>query len=606
MGAPGKTASFSIWDCVVFAGMLLISAVIGIYHAFAGAGKTTSKDFLFGGRSLNALPVALSLTASFMSAITLLAMPAEVYRFGTILILQGTSYLLTSIFCAETFLPVFYRLDLTSTYEYLELRFNKYVRRAATLLFIIATVLYTGIAIYTPALALNQVTGLDLWGVVILTGAVCTFYCALGGLKAVIWTDVFQVVIMFAGVASVIVRTVIVKGGFGPILEDSYHGGRMQLWNFDPDPRRKYTFWTIVIGSTFYWTFVYGVNQCQVQRYNSCKSMFHAKMSLFLNLLGLWVILGAAVFCGLCIYSVYKDCDPWTAKRVSAPDQLLPYLAMDILQDFPGLLGLFVASAYSGTLSTVSSSINALAAVTVEDYIKPFFKTCSEKKMSYISKLLSLFFGVVCIATAGLASTLGGLLQATTTIVGVITGPLLGIFMLGIFFTFANSKGAITGLMVGVSLTFWITIGAFIYPSLKSNTFPLSLSTEGCNISLDTEGNWTSNPASMVLTTTASTVFTTLQQAEVTERPAIADYWYSMSYMYFVPFGTLATFVAGVIISLLTGGRKQSINPQLFLTKEDWACSIFSCSWLKHVTKADSRRWTPHSAIDHDSSNTDL
>ncbi|XP_069485975.1 sodium-coupled monocarboxylate transporter 1-like [Ambystoma mexicanum] len=588
MGAPGKTASFSIWDYVVFAGMLLISAVIGIYHAFAGAGKTTSKDFLFGGRSLNSVPVALSLTASFMSAITLLGMPAEVYRFGAILIFLTIAYLLTTMFCAETFLPVFYRLGLTSTYEYLELRFNKYVRRIATVLFIIVTVIYTGIAIYSPTLALNQVTGFDLWGAVISTGLVCMFYCALGGLKAVIWTDVFQVGIMVAGLASVIVRTVIVKGGIGPILEDAYHGGRMQLWNVNPDLTQKYTFWTIVIGAAVQWSCVYGVNQTQIQRYNSCKSMFHAKMSLYLNLLGLCVIQAATVFCGLCIYSVYRDCDPWTAQRVSSPDQLLPYLTMDILQDFPGLPGLFVASVFSGTLSTVSSSINALAAVTVEDFIRPFYRSGSERTISHISKLMNLFFGAVCIGMAGLASTLGGLVQATSTVTGILTGPLLGIFMLGIFFSFTNSKGAITGLMVGVSLSFWITIGAYTYPPLKSSSFPLSLSTEGCNISLDTEGNWTSTTSSMVLTTTTSTVSTTLQQAEVTARPAIADYWYSLSYMYFSAFGTLTTIVAGLTVSLLTGGRKQSINPQLFLTKEDSSCSIFSCSWLKHVRKPPS------------------
>lgn len=109
--------SFVVWDYLVFAGMLLISASIGIYYAFAGGGQQTSKDFLMGGRSMTAVPVALSLTASFMSAVTVLGTPAEVYRFGAIFSIFSITYFLVVVISAEVFLPVFYRLGITSTYE---------------------------------------------------------------------------------------------------------------------------------------------------------------------------------------------------------------------------------------------------------------------------------------------------------------------------------------------------------------------------------------------------------------------------------------------------------------------------------------------------------
>ncbi|NXG24346.1 SC5A8 protein, partial [Grallaria varia] len=442
----GRMASFTVWDYVVFAAMLLVSAVIGLYYAFVGGGQKTSNDFLMAGRSMSALPVALSLTASFMSAVTVLGTPAEIYRYGAIFCIFAITYALVVLCSAEIFLPVFYKLGITSTYEYLELRFNKYLRLCGTVLFIIQTAskaqscstLYTGIVIYAPALALNQVTGFDLWGAVVATGVVCTFYCTLGGLKAVVWTDVFQVGIMVAGFSSVIIRAVVVQEGIGRIVNDSYHGGRLNFWDFDPNPLQRHTFWTIVIGGTFTWTSIYGINQSQVQRYIACKSRFHAKLSLYINLVGLWLILACATLCGLALYSIYKDCDPWTAKQVSALDQLMPYLVLDILHDFPGVPGLFVASAYSGTLSTVSSSINALAAVTVEDLIKPYFRSLSEKKLSWISMGMSLFYGGVCIAMAALASLLGALLQAALSIFGMVGGPLLGLFALGILCSFAN------------------------------------------------------------------------------------------------------------------------------------------------------------------------
>ncbi|OXB75401.1 UNVERIFIED_CONTAM: hypothetical protein H355_010603 [Colinus virginianus] len=322
---------FTVWDYVVFAAMLVVSAVIGIYYAFAGGGQKTSKDFLMGGRSMSAVPVALSLTASFMSAVTVLGTPAEIYRYGAIFCIFAITYALVVLCSAEIFLPVFYRLGITSTYE----------------------TLYTGIVIYAPALALNQVTGFDLWGAVVATGVVCTFYCTLGGLKAVVWTDVFQVGIMVAGFSSVIIRAVVVQEGIGRILNDSYYGGRLNFWDFNPNPLQRHTFWTIIIGGTFTWTGIYGVNQSQVQRYIACKTRFHAKMSLYINLVGLWAILVCAMFCGLSLYSIYKDCDPWMAEQVSALDQLMPYLVLDILRDFPGVPGLFVASAYSGTLRPI-------------------------------------------------------------------------------------------------------------------------------------------------------------------------------------------------------------------------------------------------------------
>nr|XP_004650273.1 sodium-coupled monocarboxylate transporter 1 [Jaculus jaculus] len=553
--------NFAVWDYVVFAGMLLISASIGIYYAFAGGGQQTSKDFLMGGRSMTAVPVALSLTASFMSAVTVLGTPAEVYRFGAVFSIFAITYSLVVVISAEVFLPVFYRLGITSTYEYLELRFNRYIRLCGTVLFIVQTILYTGIVIYAPALALNQVTGFDLWGAVVATGVVCTFYCTLGGLKAVVWTDVFQVGIMVAGFASVIIQAVITQGGIHTILNDAYHGGRLNFWNFDPNPLQRHTFWTIILGGTFTWTTIYGVNQSQVQRYISCKSRFHAKLSLYINLLGLWVILTCSVFCGLALYSRYHDCDPWTSKKVSEADQLMPYLVLDILQDYPGVPGLFVACAYSGTLSTVSSSINALAAVTVEDLIKPYFKSLSEKSLSWISQGMSVLYGALCIGMAALASLMGALLQAALSIFGMVGGPLMGLFSLGILVPFANSKGALVGLLAGFVISLWVGIGAQLYPPLPERTMPLPLETYGCNSTYN---------GTNLMTTTEMPFSTSAFQIHNVERTPLMDNWYSLSYLYFSTVGTLTTLLVGMLTSLPTGGRKQNLDRRFLLTKQDF------------------------------------
>ncbi|TDG96819.1 hypothetical protein EPR50_G00232850 [Perca flavescens] len=504
--------SFVVADYVVFAVMLLVSAAVGVYYAWVDRGQRSSGDFLMGGRRLTALPVSLSLTASFMSAITVLSNPAEVYRYGANIGFYGLAYVITMVVTSEIFLPVFYRLAITSTYE----------------------ILYTGIVIYAPALALNQVTGMDLWGAVVSTGVVCTFYCTMGGLKAVVWTDVFQLGVMLAGFLSVVIRSVVVQGGVLPIISDSKQGGRLNFWDFDTNPLRRHTFWTITIGGTFVWVSIYGINQAQVQRYISCKSITHARLSLYINLFGLWSILLCSVFAGMGLFSVYKNCDPWTAGLVTAPDQLMPYLVMDILGDYPGLPGLFVAAAYSGSLSTVSSSINALSAVTVEDLIKPY-TNISERHLSWIAKGLSLIYGVLCIGMAGLASLLGGILQ-----------------------------GALSGLVSGLVVALWVGIGAQIYPPPPEMSRPLSLTTEGCNFTTTDSLNWTST----ALPTQPASI-STAPVHSTDGKPMLADNWYSLSYLYFSPIGTIIAISVGLLVSLFTGGWKLKVESKLTLMKED-------------------------------------
>ncbi|XP_016395885.1 sodium-coupled monocarboxylate transporter 1-like [Sinocyclocheilus rhinocerous] len=534
-GSGGPVATFSVWDYVVFAGLILFAAGIGLFQAIRGRKEASSDEFLLGGRQMTAVPVALSLTASFMSGITVIGTPAEAYMYGTPFWLFVFSYTIMSIISAELFVPLFYRLSITSTYEYLEMRYNKLIRMIGTSMYIAQTVLYTGMVIYAPALALNQITGLDLWGVLVATGAVCIIYCTLGGLKAVIWTDVFQMIIMLSGFVAVIARGAVLQGGFEKIWNDSYYGGRLETFSFDPDPLRRHSFWTIVVGGSLMWASMYSINQSQVQRYISCKTMTHAKLSLYLNMVGLWVTVSLAMFSGLTMYSIYKDCDPFTNKDVGASDQLLPYLVMDILAEFPGLPGLFVAAAYSGTLSTVSSSINK-----------------------------GVFYGGVCIGMAGVASLMGNILQAALSIFGMISGPLLGLYLLGMFFRCVNSTGGLVGLISGLAITLWVGIGAQVYPPLPEKTLRLSLSVEGC-IAPDMNETTTMTPFSTVLQTTTPQ-----------PRPALADNWYSLSYLYFCPVGIIVTMVTGLIVSAITGGCKlEKARPELFIGKSDLIC--FGC-----------------------------
>uniref|UniRef100_A0A8C0FTA2 Solute carrier family 5 member 12 n=1 Tax=Bubo bubo TaxID=30461 RepID=A0A8C0FTA2_BUBBB len=539
-----EVKKFVAWDYVVFAALFLVCASIGVFFAVKERKKKTSKEFLVGGKQMTCGPIAFSLTSSFMSAVTVLGTPSEVYRYGASFVLFFLSYALVIIFTAELFLPVFYRSGITSTYE-VTLSLSIHIHFFCFHELFLLQILYTGIVVYAPSLALNQVTGFDLWGSVVATGIVCTFYCTLGGLKAVVWTDAFQMLVMVAGFVTVLIRGTTLNGGSTKVWEDAYEGSRLNIFDFDIDPLRRHTFWTIVIGGTFTWLGLYGVNQSTIQRCISCKSEKHAKLALYLNLLGLWTVLVCAVFCGLVMYSHYKSCDPWTADFISAPDQLMPYFVMDIFSSMPGVPGLFVACAFSGTLSTVAASINALATVTFEDLVKKGFPNLSEKMSTWISKGLCILYGVLCTSMAAAASLLGGVVQASLSIHGMCGGPMLGLFTLGIVFPCANWKGAIGGLLAGITLAFWAGTGSFIYPAPPTKSIPLQLSTLNCTLVNSTEA----------LTTAASTASP--------DRPFLADTWYSLSYLYFSAIGCLGCAVTGLLISFITGWCSVQSNEHL-------------------------------------------
>ncbi|NXA07394.1 SC5A5 protein, partial [Sapayoa aenigma] len=221
--------TFSLWDYGVFGLMLLVSTGIGLFHGLAKGGQKTSEDFFTGGRRMSALPVGLSLSASFMSAIQVLGVPAEAYRYGAKFLWMCMAQIINTLLTAQLFLPVFYRLGLTSTYEVSTKMGGHTVPGDAVLTPLFPQMLYTGIVIYAPALILNQVTGLDIWASLLSTGVICTFYTTIGGMKAVIWTDVFQVFVMLSGFIAIVIRGVLLVGGPAKVMGIAANGSRVNF-----------------------------------------------------------------------------------------------------------------------------------------------------------------------------------------------------------------------------------------------------------------------------------------------------------------------------------------------------------------------------------------
>nr|XP_002120451.1 sodium-coupled monocarboxylate transporter 1-like [Ciona intestinalis] len=564
-----ENKTFSVADYIVFCALFVVAAGIGMFFAIKDRKKKTSENYLLAGRSLSGYPVALSLTASFMSAITVLGTPAEIYVYGTMFWWFALAYTIVVVVTATIITPVFYNIGIASTYEYLEMRFNRTVRVAGTITFIVQTIIYMGMVMYMPALALNKVTGLSLYISIVATSLVCTFYTSIGGMKAVVWNDSVQCIVVWIGFLSIIIKGSMDVGGLDKVFQIANEGGRIDFWQFSLDPRIRHTFWSVSIGGSLMWLSVYGINQSMVQRYLSCKNLKHAQIALYLTAGGLLTVLSLACITGLVMYAVYHNCDPLTNGKVDKSDQLLPYLVLDILSVAPGIPGLFVASAYSGTLSAVSTGINALACCTFEDLIKPLKPNIPGPKAVLISKGLVVMYGLLGLGVAFLASLLDKILTMALKMFGIIGGPLLGLFCLGLLTPVANSTGALVGLLGGLSMGIWLAVGSFIYPPSEEFMRKLPSTTEGCNpVEISN--------LLMNYTSTSSYATTTSFTQDPLTTSGFSNSLYALSYCHYSTFLVLITWCLGVAVSLLTGGLKsrKTVDSKLLAFNGNIMCCL--------------------------------
>lgn len=449
-----------IEDYIVLLAVLSVSSSIGLYFRFSGGRQKTNAEFMYADGQMSAIPLACSLMASFISAVTLLGVSAENYSYGTMFVVNNVAYTLGTLISTYLYIPVYFNSGVNGAYQYLEKRFGKATRLTGSLAFTIQMTLYMGVALYAPALALETITGMSKIYAILAVGLVCTFYSTIGGLKAVVFSDVFQSLIMYGAVLSVIVVAWIDKGSLSEIWRIADSHGRIELTNFSLDPTVRHTWWGIVLGGAITNLAVYSANQGQVQRYMSAGSLKTAQKALLLNLPMLSCMSLLTSFAGLAIFSKYARCDPFLTCKIHRSDQLMPYFVMNSMQYIPGLSGLFVSGIFSAALSTVSAAINSLAVVTLEDYIKPLYKKLKGKSFpehtSLYAKLVSLTYGFICMFFAFMADGLGGILQVSLTILGVVGGPTFGLFTLGMVFPMANQTGALSGYIASLFITFWL------------------------------------------------------------------------------------------------------------------------------------------------------
>ncbi|CAH2103531.1 unnamed protein product [Euphydryas editha] len=541
---------FDWLDYLVFGTMLLLSALIGVYFAFFAAKKqNTTAEYLMGGKTMGIFPISMSLIASYVSGISLLGLPAEMYTYGTQLWAIVVSEWIVSLTISIVYLPVFYNLQINSSYEYLRLRFNQNVRLLGSIIFIIKMLLYIPIVIYVPALAFSQVTGINLHMITPIVCVVCIFYTTLGGLKAVVWTDALQTILMYFGVIFVLIYGTLRLGGFQEVMRINEQGDRLEFFNMDINPTIRHTFWTTVFGNYFSWLAACSVNQAMIQRCLALSSLRKARITIFIMAAGIFTIVSLCCYTGLVIYATFATCDPLSIGAIRKSDQLLPYFVMTITGSIPALPGIFMSGVFSAALSSMSTGLNSLCGVIFEDLIRPTYnKPISERTASFIMKIIVVVIGFICVALVFLVEHMGALIQAGKSLAGITAGSLLGLFTMGLFLPWINATGALVGGITSTLLVGWISLGtqaAMLRGEIVVVPKPLDVS--GC------ADNFTLH-------------FSTTSDSTVEFDRSGTFFLYRVSYLYYTFIGMAVCTITGAVVSYFTQPNDPSMIHRDLLT----------------------------------------
>ncbi|XP_030385134.1 sodium-coupled monocarboxylate transporter 1 [Scaptodrosophila lebanonensis] len=533
---PKHKATFSGFDYVILLSMLAISLGIGIFYGFFQKGGSSSNEFLLGSE-MSIFPVTLSLTTSFITAIELLGNPSEMYFQGTQFVLIVLPMIMVIPVAVKIFYPIYFKMELTSCYEYLGIRFGKEIRILGAVLYVIQMCFYTAVAVLAPAIALSKATGLDTKIAVILIYVVCVFYSSQGGMKAVVIADSFQAAVLAVSLVLIVGLGTYYSGTPVQIFTAAAEHDRLEFFNFDANPTTRHTVWSVVIGGFFYWTSLFCTNQASVQKCMSLKSLRLAKIALGFAILGLIAVFLLNFYTGLMVFTNYAGCDPLTVGRITASDQLLPFYVISTYEHISTVAGIFVAGIFAASLGTVASALNSLSAVTCEDLLVNGMniKISPEKGATY-AKWMSLGFGIASFGLVFIVEHLGGVLQATLTLNGLIGGVTLGLFVLGIACKQANTKGAFYGGLLSLALVIFVGVVAQI-SSVEEPALPLSIGECNCRVNV-------TGLIENLLTEKMSPL--PAKESGFTSWPI-----FHLSYMWYSMIGCLLTVFLGWLISLI-------------------------------------------------------
>ncbi len=434
---------------------------LGIYFSRR---NTTTEEYFLGGRSFPGWAIGISLMGTSISSTTFIAFPAAAYVLDWRQLVSTLTIPLVGIFAILFFIPLFRKSRLTSAFEYLGMRFGKGPRLFGAISFLLLQCIRIAKVLFLVAIPVSILSGVQVYYIIIVLGIFVAFYTILGGIDAVIWTDVIQAIVLIGG-GLIAATFIIIKlpGGLQQIFEigGNYHKFSLGSTQWNVNER---TFWTVLLLGAFNSLVMFSSDQNNVQRYVASKSTKEARKSVAIfSLISIptWTLF---FFIGTCIFVFFKIYPEPLVGGLEA-EQVFPYFIFTKLP--PGISGIIIAGAIAAGMSSLDSGINAIATVTITDIYKPFIR--KGKSDHYYLKIAKLTTVIVSMLMIG-----GGLLfsqiemesmnDLSWTMASVFTGCVAGVFMIGFFtkrvgniaVSVAIVLSVLLNIFLGISIAGWL------------------------------------------------------------------------------------------------------------------------------------------------------
>jgi len=459
------TATFGTLNYLVLG--VYLAAMLGI-GAYFSRKQEDSEMFFLAGRKLPWLAVAMSMYASLTSAVTYLGVPGTAYAENISLVIVCIMSPVVAPFILLIFYPLYHRLRVTTSYEYINQRFGRAAHRSVAGLFVLARLGWLGTVIYAPAMAMSIATGIPLWSCICMMGLLATAYTALGGLAAVVWTDVIQFIILIGGAVWVAVSLVHgIDGGAGHIMSVARETGRLHIADWKPN---LFALTGPAVAISFFFQLMqdYGTDQVSVQRLIASGSLRSTVKSVAFNACTDFFIIGLLLFIGLGLFTFFHQPSPGSGvtglpalPADITSDKIMPYYIIHYLPQ--GVSGLLITAVFAAAMSSMDSGINSIATVLIKDF--PLLRSNGGPAVASgeggynevrTARILTVALGGLATGVAFYASTLDSILEAFFSFMGMFSAPVLALFLLGTLTRRGNFRGWLIGACISIGFSLWL------------------------------------------------------------------------------------------------------------------------------------------------------
>lgn len=456
---------------------VLVTYFVGLFAmgAWFSRKNVDTEEYFLGGRRFQGWVIGLSLVGTSISSITFLAYPGDAYKTAWLRFLPNLMLPLAALVAAYFFLPFFRRTNTTTAYEFLEKRFGPSIRLYGAIAFIFAQVVRISLILYLISLVLQEITGFSAVWCIVIGGGVVATYTVLGGFSAVVWTDVIQTIVLLAGGAvCMFVILMALPGGMEQLLDVAIADGKLAFselragelepvgWNLTLSSK---TATMMLLVGLVSWLTEYSSNQNTVQRFCASKSDAEARKAMFICAAvsvptwAFFMFLGTGLYVFFQVFPSPDALDALTGVRKA--EEILPYFVANFLP--PGLVGLVLAAVLAAAMSSLDSSINAMATVSITDIYKRHITTdAPDAHYLRLAQAIALALSIVMMAGAViLIETETKTLQDTATILAsLLGGGLLSIYLIGFFSHRGDARHVVCGIVGTMLFTGWTVLSA--------------------------------------------------------------------------------------------------------------------------------------------------